>query len=420
MTYDELFQLKGLEKAKLLAGRSILDREIVGAHVVEIVEAQDWAKRGELIFVSGVAFRNVEEDLTEAINELAKKQVAGVVLEVGPYIKEVTDDIIDLANELNLPLLSLPYEVHVSEIISQIYFDKYSKEEANKSVEKFMTQLLYDDEDSALKRIELFRYDIGKRHVAIYVSADEDLSVADNISSNKENVHCNMDESDEKNMDAKRIDVSDKTDISEDILKAVRMSFTRQPQLLYLKEEDGVAAVIELESNDKLRNIMYQKRDTIEENLSYRRKNITISMGVGTVFSGASSIKNSVEEAKKASKVIRTGNEKRSLRFYDEIGIYRVFFELQDNEVLYNLLEENLGALIRYDSDNDSEMVHTLEVYLEQNCNIAATTDALYVHRNTVKYRIKRIGEILGRDLKDVTVQFNLRMAFKIMSYLGK
>ena len=209
MTYDELFQLKGLEKAKLLAGRSILDREIVGAHVVEIVEAQDWAKRGELIFVSGVAFRNVEEDLTEAINELAKKQVAGVVLEVGPYIKEVTDDIIDLANELNLPLLSLPYEVHVSEIISQIYFDKYSKEEANKSVEKFMTQLLYDDEESALKRIELFRYDIGKRHVAIYVSADEDLSVADNISSNKENVHCNMDESDEKNMDAKRIDVSD-------------------------------------------------------------------------------------------------------------------------------------------------------------------------------------------------------------------
>ena len=52
MTYDELFQLKGLEKAKLLAGKSILGREISGAHVVEIVEAQDWVKRGELIFVS--------------------------------------------------------------------------------------------------------------------------------------------------------------------------------------------------------------------------------------------------------------------------------------------------------------------------------------------------------------------------------
>ena len=67
MTYDELFQLKGLEKAKLLAGKSILGREISGAHVVEIVEAQDWVKRGELIFVSGVAFRDVKRDLTEAI-----------------------------------------------------------------------------------------------------------------------------------------------------------------------------------------------------------------------------------------------------------------------------------------------------------------------------------------------------------------
>ncbi len=154
MTYDELFQLKGLEKAKLLAGKSILGREISGAHVVEIVEAQDWVKRGELIFVSGVAFRDVKRDLTEAICELSKKQVAGVVLEVGPYIKEVTDDIIELANELNLPLLSLPYEIHVSEIISQIYYDKYSKEETNKSVEKFMTELLYEDEKKALETLK--------------------------------------------------------------------------------------------------------------------------------------------------------------------------------------------------------------------------------------------------------------------------
>ena len=63
--------------------------------------------------------------------------------------------------------------------------------------------------------------------------------------------------------------------------------------------------------------------------------------------------------------------------------------------------------------------INALEVFLEQGCNIAAATDALYVHRNTVKYRIKRIEEIMNIDLKDVTVQFNLRLAFKIMHYLG-
>lgn len=45
-------------------------------------------------------------------------------------------------------------------------------------------------------------------------------------------------------------------DISEQLLRAVRMSFVRQNQLLYLKEEDGVAAVIELEAGDKVHKLM--------------------------------------------------------------------------------------------------------------------------------------------------------------------
>ena len=265
MTYDELFQLKGLEKAKLLAGKSILGREISGAHVVEIVEAQDWVKRGELIFVSGVAFRDVKRDLTEAICELSKKQVAGVVLEVGPYIKEVTDDIIELANELNLPLLSLPYEIHVSEIISQIYYDKYSKEETNKSVEKFMTELLYEDEKKALERIELFKYNAEKKHIAVYVSVE-----AEDNSSQTKSVEKVNENGESKNENSSINSKND--DISEQLLRAVRMSFVRQNQLLYLKEEDGVAAVIELEAGDKVHKLMRQKRKEIEENLRYSRK----------------------------------------------------------------------------------------------------------------------------------------------------
>ena len=392
MRYDELFQLKGLEKAKLLAGKSVLEREIRGAHVAEMVEAQDWVKRGELIFVSGVAFRNVEQDLLEAIRSLSKKQVAGVVLEVGPYIQHVTDELIDLANELDLPLLSLPYEVHVSEIISQIYFDIYSKEETNKSIERFMKDLLYDDEKKALDRIELFKYDMNKKHIAIYVSID----LKDSFSSYEK-----------------------KEGVLEDLLRSVRMSFVRQNQLLYLKEDDGVIAIIELEPNEKIHTVMKQKRREIERNLQYNRKNITVSMGVGNPFVNVTSVKNSVIEAKKAYKVIEKGKETSRLICYDEIGIYRVFFELTDEEVLRNLLQETLGNLIDYDKKNESDMVHTLGVFLEQNCNIAATTEALFVHRNTVKYRIKRIEEILGKDLKDVTVQFNLRLAYKILYYLA-
>lgn len=389
MTYDELFQLKGLEKAKLLAGQSILSREILGAHVVEIVESQDWVKRGELIFVSGVAFHNVEEDLKKSIQALAKRQVAGVVIEVGPYIRTVTEEIIELCNALNLPLLSLPYEVPVSQIISQIYFDIYSKEETNKSIAKFMAEVLYGDTAKALERIELFKFDQNRKHVALYIGLD----IAENGKADGESM--------------------------EKLLKAVRMSFVKQNQLLYLQEDDGVVAIQELGENVKLHRIMESKRQEIQQNLQFSLKNATVSMGIGNVFGGIQAIKESVSEARKAYKVLRSCQVWEGLRYYDEIGIYRVFFELKSEEVLEKILQETLGTLMEYDRENDADLVHTLEVFLEENCSIALTTEKLFVHRNTVKYRMKRIAEILEMDLKDVTVQFNLRLAYKIRRYLG-
>ena len=261
-------------------------------------------------------------------------------------------------------------------------------------------------------RIELFKYNAEKKHIAVYVSVE-----AEDNSSQTKSVEKVNENGESKNENSSINSKND--DISEQLLRAVRMSFVRQNQLLYLKEEDGVAAVIELEAGDKVHKLMCQKRKEIEENLRYSRKNVSVSMGIGQVFIGADSIKKSVTEARKANKVIKTDGWTGNLRYYDEIGIYRIFFNLSDDKVLRNLLTETLGAIMQYDDENGSDMVHTLEVFLEQGCNIAAATDALYVHRNTVKYRIKRIEEIMNIDLKDVTVQFNLRLAFKIMHYLG-
>lgn len=389
MTYDELFQLKGFEKAKLLAGHSILTREITGAHVVEMIEAQDWVKRGELVFVSGVAFQDIYEDLKRAINNLAGRQVAGIVLEVGPFIPAVTGEIIDLANQLNLPLLSLPYEIPVSFIISQIYFDIYSKEETNKSVEKFMAEVLYDDTEKALERIELFKFDQNKKHVALYIGPDMPQQR----------------KADEETM--------------QKLLRAVRMSFTRQDQLLYLLEDDGVVVLQELDDHEKPHQLMETKRQEIQQNLQMGLEKTTVSMGVGNAFGGAGFIKESVSEARKAYKILRSCQGKNTLRFYDEIGIYRIFFDLKSTEVLENLYQEILGELLQYDRKNDGELVRTLEVYLQEDCNTTLTAERLFVHRNTVKYRIKRIDEILGQDLHDVTVQFNLRLAYRIKRYLG-
>ncbi len=76
----------------------------------------------------------------------------------------------------------------------------------------------------------------------------------------------------------------------------------------------------------------------------------------------------------------------------------------------YRLLE----PLKAYDRNHNSTLCATLKVYLQTGCNTKAAAQALYAHYNTVAYRLERIGEISGLDIKNVETRFSLRLAFKL------
>ena len=140
MKYEELFQLKDFQKAKLLTGDNILLREITGAHVIEMADGVNWAGRGELVFTSGVGFHEVDHEMKVLIQTVAQNYAAGIVVEIGPYIKDVTQEWIDYAQELNIPLMILPYDIPITNIISEIYRNVYSTQEYRNSVDKFMKE----------------------------------------------------------------------------------------------------------------------------------------------------------------------------------------------------------------------------------------------------------------------------------------
>ena len=57
-----------------------------------------------------------------------------------------------------------------------------------------------------------------------------------------------------------------------------------------------------------------------------------------------------------------------------------------------------VAALVRYDDQYRTDLVQTLEAYLEHNCNMNATAAAIYAHRHTVAYRLERVKELSGLD----------------------
>ena len=84
---------------------------------------------------------------------------------------------------------------------------------------------------------------------------------------------------------------------------------------------------------------------------------------------------------------------------------------LRGDPEVYRSLEPLLRPLRQYDDARGADLMLTLRRFLDEGGNIAATADRLFLHRNSVIYRLGRIGELTGLDLRDREVRETLRMA---------
>lgn len=82
-----------------------------------------------------------------------------------------------------------------------------------------------------------------------------------------------------------------------------------------------------------------------------------------------------------------------------------------------DLCSEEVLLLTEYDKENNSELGRTLYRYLQCNHDINLTAERMYVHKNTVRYRIKRCQELLDSDFSDENESFSLLLSFKALEY---
>ncbi|WNF91041.1 PucR family transcriptional regulator [Vagococcus fluvialis] len=75
-----------------------------------------------------------------------------------------------------------------------------------------------------------------------------------------------------------------------------------------------------------------------------------------------------------------------------------------------------LDPLIQYDQKNDSNLMLTLTAYLDNHQNLATTSRQLFIHRNTLLYRVEKIESLLGYSLNEKNAQFNLSLAIKLQT----
>ena len=104
---------------------------------------------------------------------------------------------------------------------------------------------------------------------------------------------------------------------------------------------------------------------------------------------------------------------------YDTLSSFLIFHRINSDD-LELFVHQKIQALFTYDQDHDTELCATLQVYLEQAKSLAKTAEILFIHRNTVRYRIRKCTELINSDLEDGNEIFAFILSLRILEYRKK
>jgi sugar diacid utilization regulator len=125
------------------------------------------------------------------------------------------------------------------------------------------------------------------------------------------------------------------------------------------------------------------------------------------------------KEAELAANVAEA--EGRSTLAFEDTGAYRLLLPAmsEDPGELERFYQETLAPLAAYDEQYETDLVNTVETYLENDGNVAQTAATLFTHRHTVRYRLERVKELTGHDIGSSEGREKLSLGLKAMRVLG-
>jgi sugar diacid utilization regulator len=140
-----------------------------------------------------------------------------------------------------------------------------------------------------------------------------------------------------------------------------------------------------------------------------------LTVGIGGVCKAPRDIARSYAQARRAAEVALRFGRRGEVVTFEDLGFYRLLFQIADRGELRAFVEQVLGPLLTYDQKHRTDFVQTIATYLSNNNSLQATAKELYVHVNTAAYRLQRIQTITGLDLSKTEDCLLARVALMIL-----
>ena len=180
-------------------------------------------------------------------------------------------------------------------------------------------------------------------------------------------------------------------------------------------DDESMALIKELNGDDNTRKI-----DQIAKNIIdtlNTESMLKAKIGIGTPVESISEIGRSFKEAQTALLVGGIFEGDKPISNYNSLGLGRLIYQLP--ETLCKLFLDEVFTKGAYES-LDNETILTIQKFFENNLNVSETSRLLYVHRNTLVYRLDKIQKITGLDLRNFDDAIIFKVSMLVKKYLDK
>jgi purine catabolism regulator len=168
-------------------------------------------------------------------------------------------------------------------------------------------------------------------------------------------------------------------------------------------------------------NLLYKVESAIRATRTYMARvfpQVEVAAGIGRPGPGLSGLRRSFVQARESLALIRSLFDGDRVLSFGELSLYHLLGHLRYSDELLTFFGQTLEPLIQYDATHDTELTRTLEAFFAHHGNVSQTAEYLFLHRNSLLYRLERIEEITDLDLDDADDRFALQLALKLRPFI--
>jgi purine catabolism regulator len=376
----------------LATGEDSAQASVRWVHSTELLDPTPWLRGGELLLTTGLQLSGAKPQ-REFVERLHEREIAGLGFGTGFVHKKVPAAVLNTARKLGFPLFEVPYElpfIAVTErVFAQLLNERYELLQRNMAgdvLAEALTGRLYPDELQSRLR----PFGIGESAAVLAFALREPSTAASTLEAILERA-------------------------GEHSLVALRNGL-----LCAVVDCDGHAAaapVLPHEASTAVSPPPSNGGDPVE---LARRIRGELRARFGEVRAAASrpapthNLRRSFHEARCALEAVRLANGGApEVASYKDLGAFQLLLSLQDDEALASYCQSVLGPVEGDEGEYGDELLRSLDVFIEQNGHWERAAQALYCHRHTLRYRIKRVEQLTGRDFSQARDRIEFWLALR-------